>query len=152
MDLINKDNNKIKELFKNKKVLIIIGIVLVIGLGLFFILNKDIIKNGFILDNGKPIVKEIKVDNKLKEISVISSRIESVGKFSSIFIKIKNNTGSDIDKSDLKLTIYDKNNKLLLTSYIKEFNDFKVNEEREFQVSTNSNISDASKYVVEKVE
>ena len=152
MDLINKDNNKIKELFKNKKVLIIIGIVLVIGLGLFFILNKDIIKNGFILDNGKPIVKEIKVDNKLKEISVISSRIESVGKFSSIFIKIKNNTGSDIDKSDLKLTIYDKNNKLLLTSYIKEFNDFKVNEEREFQVSTNSDISDASKYVVEKVE
>ena len=57
-----------------------------------------------------------------------------------------------MDKSDLKLTIYDKDDKVLLTSYIKEFNDFKKEEEREFQVSTANDISSASKYVVEKVE
>ncbi|MBR3660683.1 MAG: hypothetical protein IKN63_02135 [Bacilli bacterium] len=145
--------NKIKGISKRNKIIIIIGIVLVviIGISIFFIIRNNNKGNKLILDDDKPIVENIKVDNTINEISVVSSRIEKLGKVSSIYVKVKNNTDSIIDKSDLKLTIKDSNDNVILTSYIKEFNNFNIGEEREFQVSTSSDISNASKYIVEKV-
>ena len=139
-----KDNNK-------KKIILMIGIVLVLGIILFVILNRNnLFKNGIILNN-KPVVEDIEVNNNINELTVLSSRIERMGKVSSIFIKVKNNTDQEILESDLKLTIYDKDNKVLLISNINKVDKFNVGDEREFQVSTNNDISNATKYVVEKV-
>ena len=141
-----KDNNK-------KKIILIIGIVLVLGIIIFVILNRNnLFKNGIILDNNnKPVVKDIEINNNINELTVLSSRIEKTGKVSSIFVKVKNNTDQEISESDLKLTIYDKDNKVLLISNINKVDKFNVGDEREFQVSTNNDISNATKYVVEKV-
>ena len=141
-----KDNNK-------KKIILIIGIVLVLGIIIFVILNRNnLFKNGIILDNNnKPVVKDIEINNNINELTVLSSRIEKIGKVSSIFVKVKNNTDQEISESDLKLTIYDKDNKVLLISNINKVDKFNVGDEREFQVSTNNDISNATKYVVEKV-
>jgi len=144
--------SKIKGLNNKNKILIIIGIVLVLGISIFIILNSNnIFKKSVALDEDKLIVEKIKIDD-FNEITVLDSRIEKLGKLSDIYVKVKNNTGSNIDKSNLKLTIYDKDNNLLLTSYINEFNNFNVGDEREFQVSTISDISNASKYIVERVK
>ncbi len=141
-----KDNNK-------KKIILIIGVVLVLGIVIFVILNRNnLFKNGIILDNNnKPVVKDIEINNNINELTVLSSRIEKIGKVSSIFVKVKNNTDQEISESDLKLTIYDKDNKVLLISNINKVDKFNVGDEREFQVSTNNDISNATKYVVEKV-
>ena len=144
--------NKIKNINNKNKILIIIGIVLVIGIGLFIILNRDNIfkSNNKVAINDKPIVEEIKVAD-FNEITVVSSRIEKLGNIASIYVKIKNNTNDVIDNSNLKLTIYDKDNNILLVSYIENVKKLEIGDEVEFQVSTEKDLNDASKYVVEKV-
>ena len=141
-----KDNNK-------KKIILIIGVVLVLGIVIFVILNRNnLFKNGIILDNNNnPVVKNIEINNNINELTVVNSRIEKIGKVSSIFVKVKNNTDQEISESDLRLTIYDKDNKVLLISNINKVDKFNVGDEREFQVSTNNDISAANKYIVEKV-
>jgi len=64
---------------------------------------------------------------------------------------MKNNTNDKIDKSNLKLTIYDKDNNVLLISIINNVKEFNVGDQREIQVSCNNNVSSATKYVIEKV-
>ena len=88
-----KDNNK-------KKIILIIGIVLVLGIIIFVILNRNnLFKNGIILDNNnKPVVKDIEINNNINELTVLSSRIEKTGKVSSIFVKVKNNTDQVISE------------------------------------------------------
>ena len=83
---IIKKNNK-----KKKRLIIIIGIILVIGIGLFIILNRDnLFKNNNtsnnIVANDKPVVENIKVESD-DEITVVSSRIEKMDKNFSILDK-----------------------------------------------------------------
>ena len=142
-----------KILEDKKKLLVIVGIVLVVGIcSVLLISNRNKLsnKNNKVAVNDQPVVEKIEVDSTINEISVISARIEKLNDVSSIYVKIKNNTNSVIDKSDLKLIIKDSSDNVLLTSFIKDFNDFKVGEEREFQVSTKNDITNASKYIVEK--
>ena len=142
-----------KILEDKKKLLVIVGIVLVVGIcSVLLISNRNKLsnKNNKVAVNDQPVVEKIEVDSTINEISVISARIEKLNDVSSIYVKIKNNTNSVIDKSDLKLISKDSSDNVLLTSFIKDFNDFKVGEEREFQVSTKNDITNASKYIVEK--
>ena len=144
-ELIKKKNNN------NNKLLLILGIVLVVGLTIVIIVNKNnIFKSKKVSLNDKPIVEKINVDSKINEITVVESRIEKLGKLNNIYIKIKNNTNKEIDKSNLKLTIYDKDNIILLISSINDVEKFNIGEEREVQVATDNDISNASKYIVEK--
>lgn len=140
---------------KNKKtaIIIAIGLVIIIGVIIFLLLNKDNLfnKNKKMIINDKPVVEKIEISNNINEITVIDARIEKLGNISNIFIKIKNNTNGAIDKSDLKLTIYDKDNNAILVSNINNVDKFKVGEEREIQVATSNDITTAVKYVVEKV-
>ena len=84
---IIKKNNK-----KKKRLIIIIGIILVIGIGLFIILNRDNlfknnnISNNIVANDNKPIVENIKVESD-DEIIVVSSRIEKMDKNFSILDK-----------------------------------------------------------------
>ena len=158
-NIMNNIKSKLKGLMykinglsdKNKIIILVVILILVVGLTIFFVIRNHN-NNKLILEEEKPVVEKIEINNTINEISVVSSRIEKLGRVSSIYVKVKNNTDSIIDKSDLKLTIKDKDDNILLTSYIKEFNDFKVSEEREFQVSTESDITAASTYTVEKVK
>lgn len=137
---------------KNKKKIIIgVLIIIVIGLGIFIILNnnKNKDKNNS-KNNDKPIVENIEVESK-SEITVIGARIEKLGNLSNIFVKIQNNTGNDIDKCDLRLTAFDKDNNMILESYVRDFKDFKEGAIEEFQVTSTNDLSNASKYVVEKI-
>ena len=100
----------------NKKKIIIVSIILIIGVvSSLLIINKN---NNKLVLNDKPVVEDIKVDSKINEITVVSSRIEKSGKAFSIFVKIKNNTDSVIENSNLKLSILDKNNEVILVSII----------------------------------
>ena len=134
-----------------KKILIGVLIIIVIGLVIFIILNnnKNKDKNNS-KNNDKPIVENIEVESK-GEITVIGSRIEKLGNLSNIFVKIQNNTGNDIDKCDLRLTAFDKDNNMILESYVRNFKDFKEGAIEEFQVTSTNDLSNASKYVVEKI-
>ena len=134
-----------------KKILIGVLIIIVIGLVIFIILNnnKNKDKNNN-KNNDKPIVENIEVESK-GEITVIGSRIEKLGNLSNIFVKIQNNTGNDIDKCDLRLTAFDKDNNMILESYVRNFKDFKEGAIEEFQVTSTNDLSNASKYVVEKI-
>ena len=140
---------------KNKKKVIIIGVLIIIGICLItiIILKSNVFKNNkdnIVINKGKPVVEEIEVESN-KEISVISARIEKLDNLSNIFVKIQNNTGSDIDKCDLKLTAFDNDNNIVLESYIKDFDNFKKESIEEFQVSSTNDLSKASVYKVEKV-
>lgn len=122
------------------------------GIVLFTIINRNnIFKNNKAIVNDKPEVENIKVDNTINEITIVNSRIEKLGKSSSIFVKIKNNTNDAINNSNLKLTIFDKDDNILLVSIIQNIDKLEIGDEREFQVTTSNDISNASKYVVEKV-
>ena len=151
---VNSNNkgigNIIRKLVNNK--LLLIGIIVIIGVVVFLVLNRNnIFKNGILLGgSNKPVVKDITVNNNVSELTVVSSRIEKLDKVSSIYVKVKNNTESEISETDLKLTIYDKDDKVLLISNIYKVDKFGVGDEREFQVSTANDISAAAKYVVEK--
>ena len=135
----------------NSKLLLIIGIVLVVGITIVIITNRNnIFKSKKVSLNDKPVVEKINVDSKINEIMVVDSRIEKLGKLNDIYIKIKNNTDKEIDKSNLKLTIYDKDNNILLISGINDVEKFNIGEEREVQVATGNDITNASKYIVEK--
>ena len=142
---------------KNDRVkIIIIGILvgILIGIISFVLLNKNNkgeVNKKVVIEEDKKIVEEIKVDD-FNEISVIGSRIEKSGDKASIYIKIKNNTNEIIDNSNLKLTIYDKDNNLLLTYNIENIKKLDIGDEVEFQVATDKDLSGANKYVVEKVE
>ena len=139
------------ELIKKDKIIIIVSILIVIGISIFILLNRNnIFKKEISLKEDKLIIEKINVDSKINEIIVIDSRIEKLGKVSNIFIKIKNNTNNEIDKSDLKLIIYDKDNNIVLISNIYNVDKFNIGEEREVQVATNNDISNAYKYIVEK--
>ena len=134
-----------------KKILIGVLIIIVIGLVIFIILNnnKNNDKNNN-KNNDKPIVENIEVESK-NEITVIGARIEKLGNLSNIFVKIQNNTGNDIDKCDLRLTAFDKDNNMILESYVRDFKDFKEGAIEEFQVTSTNDLSNASKYVVENI-
>ena len=138
---------------KKEKIIKIIFIALIVGIsGIIIISNK--VKNSKLLLN-EPIVENIKEDvelNDLDEITVIDARIEKLEKTSYIFIKIKNNTNEVINKRDLKLTIKDKDDNILLVSYIKDVEELKTDEERGFQFATDNDIKDAFKYIIEKGE
>ena len=144
--LIKKKDNK-------KKIIIMAVIVLIIGIIVFITINRyNLLKNkGIGVDNDEVIVKDIKVDD-FDEITVVNARVEKKGKASSIYVKVQNNTGEDMEECDLKLIVTDANNKVLTTSYIKNFKNLKIGDSREFQVSTNDDLSNASSYVVEKVK
>ena len=134
----------------NKKKIIIIIIILIIGVvSSLLIINKN---NNKLVLNDKPVVEDIKVDSKINEITVVSSRIEKSGKSFSIFVKIKNNTDSVIENSNLKLSILDKNNEVILESIIENVPKLEIGSEVEFQVSSETELKDVSKYIVEKVE
>ena len=137
---------------KNKKKIIIgVLIIIVIGLVIFIILNNNKYKDkNNNKNNDKPIVENIEVESK-GEITVIGARIEKLGNLSNIFVKIQNNTGNDIDKCDLRLTAFDKDNNMILESYVRDFKDFKEGAIEEFQVTSTNDLSNASKYVVEKI-
>ena len=129
----------------NKKVTTIIIVVIAL---LVLIISAIVIKK-IIPNKEKTIVEKIKV-NDFNELTVISSRIEKQGTLSSIFIKVKNNTDKAIENGSLKLTVYDKDDKVLLISNIENVKKLEVGDEVEFQVSTNKDMSNAKKYVVEK--
>ena len=91
------------------------------------------------------------MNNTINEITVISSRIEKLGKIFSIYVKIKNNTNEVIENSNLKLTVYDKNNNVILVSNIENIKKLDIGSDVEFQVSSEKDMSEAVKYVVEKL-
>lgn len=141
----------IKKILSHKKIIIIIGIVLILLISLFIIFNRsNIFKSNKLVIDKNTTVEKIKVDD-FDEITVLSSRIEREDNSSSIYIKIKNNTKEVIDNSNLKLTIYDKDKNLLLESKIENIKRLEIGAEVEFQVSTNNNLKDASIYIVEKI-
>ena len=147
-NLMKKNRNN------NKRIIIIIGIILVVGITIFFILNrKNIFKDDKkVAINDKPVVEKIDVTSNINEITVVEGRIEKLNKSSKIFVKIKNNTNDIIEQSNLKLTIYDKDNNILLISVIENLKEIAVGEEKSFQISTKDDITNASKYVVDKFE
>ena len=143
------------ELFKkkvnNKNKILIIAVILIFGISIFLVINKNnIFKSKKLALNDKTIIEKINVDSNINEITVIDARIEKLNTISNIFIKMKNNTDNEIDKTDLKLTIYDKDNNIVLVSIINNVEKFNIGLEREIQLATNNDISKASKYIIEK--
>ena len=128
---IIKKNNK-----KKKRLIIIIGIILVIGIGLFIILNRDNlfknnnISNNIVANDNKPIVENIKVESD-DEIIVVSSRIE---------------------KMDKNFSILDKDNQELLKTDVEIVKRLEIGDEVEFQVSSKKDINEAFKYIVKRVK
>ena len=140
-----------KKLNNKNRILLILGIVLVVGISIFLVLNRNnIFKSKKIAINDKPIIEKINVGSNINEITVTDARIEKLGTVSNIFVKMKNNTNSEIDKTDLKLNVLDNNNNILLVSIINNVEKFNIGSEREIQVATNNDISKAYKYVIEK--
>ena len=135
----------------NKNKMIIVSIALLIGLvGIYLIINNKK-NNKEVLVSDKPIVENINVDSS-NEITVVSSRIEKMGKAFSIYVKIKNNTNEVMEKGKVKLSIYDKDGQELLVTDVDIVKRLEVGDEVEFQVSSKKDISDASRYVIEKTE
>lgn len=141
------------DIIKNKKIILIIGIVLIIGIGIFVLINKNNIfkSNNKVIVTDKPIVENIEVESD-DEISVVSSRIEKMGKNFSIFVKIKNNTKEVMENSKVELSILDKDNQELLKTDVDIVKRLEVGDEVEFQISSKKDISEASKYIVKRVK
>ena len=140
------------DIIKNKKIILIIGIILVIGIGVFVLINKNnIFKNNKVIVNDKPVVENIEVESD-GEISVVSSRIEKMGKNFSIFVKIKNNTKEVMENSKVELSILDKDNQELLKTDVDIVKTLEVGDEVEFQISSKKDISKAFKYIVKRVK
>ena len=140
------------DIIKNKKIILIIGIILVIGIGVFVLINKNnIFKNNKVIVNDKPVVENIEVESD-GEISVVSSRIEKMGKNFSIFVKIKNNTKEVMENSKVELSILDKDNQELLKTDVDIVKTLEVGDEVEFQISSKKDISEAFKYIVKRVK
>ena len=140
-------------IFKNKKIILIIGIVLIIGIGIFVLINRNNIfkSNNKVIVTDKPVVENIEVESD-DEISVVSSRIEKMGKNFSIYIKIKNNTKEVMENSKVELSILDKDNQELLKTDVDIVKRLEVGDEVEFQISSKKDISEASKYIVKRVK
>ena len=132
------------KLKKRLKIIIVIFFIII-----SFIIIGVVVINNIKPDKEKAVVEKIKVQD-FNKLTVVSSRIEKFGTLNSIYVKVKNNTDKTIENGSLILTIYDKDDNVLLVSNIENVKKLEVGDEVEFQVSTNKDLSKAKKYVVEK--
>lgn len=122
-------------------------VLLIIG---FFILSL-ILENGLLEDMYSTIVGNANGayvnTNTGFSIEVDESRATNVNGY--LRFKIKNTTGHYIERCYAKIDLYSKQNLLAATKYA-EINDFKVNEERKFELKFKAN--EISRYEVSMVE
>lgn len=137
------------------KIIIIVSILLIVGVCVFIILNRNNIfkKIDKIVSNTKVTTNiNDKINSNINEITVIEGKVEKIDKAVKIYIKMKNNTNEEIDKSNLKLLVYDINNNLIMETIIENVEKFAVGQERLIEVAANKDLTNASRYVIEKVK
>ena len=142
----------------NKRKIIIFLMVFV--LGIMIIISIKYLS--FQFNNSKPnknepekVLKKEEIEiNGIEEISIIKSEVVQTNKTYNIYLTIKNISGHELEKSNLKILIKDQDNNIIEETFIQDVEKLEIDEERGIQISTVKDISKDKnyKYFLERVQ
>ena len=139
---------------RKKKLIILKVSLLIIFVICCFILIRN--NNGNKNNNVEILDSDIRENtlkmNNLEDLKVIGSKLKKNQNVTSIFLTVQNISDKELEYENIKIKTYDKDNNILLISYISGMNKLAANAEMKIEIKTDKDLSNASKYVVEKVE